>query len=60
MAVRPVKLRRPHYTIPRHVLDARIVDAAAGAGAELRRHNVREVRLEATASWSTTCSPRGR
>ncbi|GIF50517.1 geranylgeranyl reductase family protein [Asanoa ferruginea] len=41
------ELRRPDYTIPRYVLDARIVDAAVGAGAELRRHNVREVRVEA-------------
>ncbi|GAA1839680.1 geranylgeranyl reductase family protein [Asanoa iriomotensis] len=41
------RLRRPDYTIPRYVLDARIVDAAVGAGAELRRHTVREVRVEA-------------
>ena len=41
------ELRRPDYTIPRYVLDARIVDAAVGAGAELRRHTVRSVRVEA-------------
>jgi len=36
-------LRRPDYTIPRYVLDARIVAAAQAAGAELRRHHVRRV-----------------
>ncbi len=41
------ELRRPDYTIPRYVLDARIVDAAVGAGAELRRHTVKSVRVEA-------------
>jgi menaquinone-9 beta-reductase len=38
-------LIRPNHTIPRYVLDARIVDAAVTAGAELRRHTVRTVEL---------------
>jgi geranylgeranyl reductase family protein len=36
-------LIRPNYTIPRYVFDARIVEAAVAAGAELRRHTVRRV-----------------
>ncbi len=31
------------YVIPREVFDARLVDAAVAAGAELRRHTVREL-----------------
>jgi geranylgeranyl reductase family protein len=37
-------LPRVAYTVPRRVFDARLVDAAVGAGAELRRHTVRAVR----------------
>lgn len=37
-------LPRPAYTVPRKVFDARLVEAAVAAGAELRRHTVREVR----------------
>ena len=36
-------LQRPDYTIPRYVLDARIVDAAVAAGASLHQHQVRNV-----------------
>ncbi|MFC0528074.1 NAD(P)/FAD-dependent oxidoreductase [Phytohabitans kaempferiae] len=36
-------LPRPAYTVPRKVFDARLVAAAVDAGAELRRHTVREV-----------------
>jgi menaquinone-9 beta-reductase len=36
-------LPRAAHTIPRRVFDARLVDAARTAGAELRRHTVREV-----------------
>jgi menaquinone-9 beta-reductase len=39
--VRP--LRRPDYTIPRTVFDARLVDAAVAAGAKLARHTVRGI-----------------
>ena len=34
---------RPAYTIPRVVFDARIVEAAVRAGADLRRHGVRVI-----------------
>src|SRR3954451_7922680 len=34
---------RPSFVIPREVLDARLVAAAVGAGAELRRHPVRRI-----------------
>lgn len=37
------RLQRPAYTIPRRVFDARLVDAAVAAGAELRRHTVRTI-----------------
>jgi geranylgeranyl reductase family protein len=36
-------LIRPNHTIPRYVLDARLVEAAVAAGAELRRHTVRTI-----------------
>ncbi|BCB85213.1 geranylgeranyl reductase family protein [Phytohabitans suffuscus] len=36
-------LPRPAYTVPRKVFDARLVAAAVGAGAELRRHTVRRL-----------------
>ena len=38
-------LRRPVWVIPRHVFDARLVRHATRAGAELRRHRVRDVEL---------------
>ncbi|TDC83000.1 geranylgeranyl reductase family protein [Micromonospora sp. KC606] len=38
-------LPRPAYTVPRTVLDARLVAAAVRAGAVLRRHTVRRVEL---------------
>jgi geranylgeranyl reductase family protein len=34
---------RPAYTVPRRVFDDRLVTAAVAAGAELRRHRVRQV-----------------
>jgi geranylgeranyl reductase family protein len=37
-------LPRPAHTVPRKVFDARLVAAAAAAGADLRRHMVRVVR----------------
>jgi geranylgeranyl reductase family protein len=40
-------LPRAAHTIPRKVLDERLVHAAVAAGAELRRHAVREIRLDA-------------
>jgi menaquinone-9 beta-reductase len=36
-------LPRAAHTVPRRVFDARLVQAAVGAGAELRRHPVREI-----------------
>jgi geranylgeranyl reductase family protein len=36
-------LPRVAYTVPRKIFDARLVDAAVAAGAELRRHTVRAV-----------------
>ena len=36
-------LIRPDHTIPRYVFDARLVEAAVAAGAELRRHTVRTI-----------------
>jgi geranylgeranyl reductase family protein len=36
-------LPRPAHTVPRRVFDARLVEAAVAAGAELRRHTVRTV-----------------
>jgi geranylgeranyl reductase family protein len=36
-------LRRPAYTIPRTVFDARLVEAAVAAGARLHRRTVRQV-----------------
>jgi menaquinone-9 beta-reductase len=41
--VRPVA--RPAYTIPRTVFDARLVDAAVAAGAELVRHTVKTIEI---------------
>ncbi|MFJ6195188.1 geranylgeranyl reductase family protein [Micromonospora sp. NPDC092111] len=40
-------LPRPAYTVPRQVFDARLVAAAVGAGAELRRHAVRRIEVRA-------------
>ncbi|BCJ73417.1 geranylgeranyl diphosphate reductase [Catellatospora sp. IY07-71] len=37
------ELPEPAYVIPREVFDARLVAAAVAAGAELRRHTVREL-----------------
>jgi menaquinone-9 beta-reductase len=37
------QLRRPDYTIPRKVFDARLVDAAVAAGAKLAQHTVRVI-----------------
>jgi geranylgeranyl reductase family protein len=37
------RLPRSAYTVPRLVFDARLVAAAVGAGAELRRHTVRRI-----------------
>ncbi|MEV6597340.1 geranylgeranyl reductase family protein [Actinoplanes sp. NPDC051346] len=37
-------LPRPAHTVRRRVFDARLVAAAVGAGAELRRHTVRAIR----------------
>ncbi|MFY1634107.1 NAD(P)/FAD-dependent oxidoreductase [Solwaraspora sp. WMMB335] len=37
------ELRRPAYTVPRTVFDARLVAAALDAGAELRQHTVRRM-----------------
>jgi menaquinone-9 beta-reductase len=34
---------RPNHVVPRSVLDARLVEAAEAAGAELRRHSVRRL-----------------
>ncbi|GAB1643079.1 NAD(P)/FAD-dependent oxidoreductase [Krasilnikovia sp. MM14-A1259] len=42
-------LARPAHTVPRRVFDARLVDAAVAAGAELRRHTVRALRDEGDA-----------
>ncbi|GAA1630630.1 geranylgeranyl reductase family protein [Saccharothrix algeriensis] len=39
------ELPEPAYVIPREVFDARLVDAAVAAGAELHRHTVRELVL---------------
>ncbi|MCY7396539.1 MAG: NAD(P)/FAD-dependent oxidoreductase, partial [Nocardioides sp.] len=41
------RMSRPAYVVPRLVLDARLVDAACAAGAQLVRHRVREVRVGA-------------
>ncbi len=38
-------MRRPAWVVPRRVLDARLVEAAFAAGAQLRRHRVRDVRV---------------
>lgn len=38
-------LPRPAWTVPRRVFDERLVRAAVAAGAELRRHTVRVVRV---------------
>jgi geranylgeranyl reductase family protein len=40
-------LPRPAHTVPRRVLDDRLVRAARDAGVEFRRHTVRELRPEA-------------
>jgi geranylgeranyl reductase family protein len=40
-------LPRPAYTVPRRVFDARLVDAAVRAGADLRRHTVRRITEDA-------------
>jgi len=37
------RIRRPNYVIPRRVFDARLVDAAVHAGADLRRRRVHTV-----------------
>ncbi|AGL20978.1 geranylgeranyl reductase [Actinoplanes sp. N902-109] len=42
-------LPRPAHTIPRLVFDARLVEAAAGHGAEVCRHTVRTLRQDADA-----------
>lgn len=39
------QMRRPAWVVPRRVLDARLVEAAVGAGVELARHRVREVEV---------------
>lgn len=39
-------MARPAYVVPRAVLDARLVEAAVAAGAELRRHRVRALHEE--------------
>lgn len=39
-------MARPVWVIPREVFDARLVEHAVAAGAELRRHRVRAVRVE--------------
>jgi geranylgeranyl reductase family protein len=36
-------MRRPAFVVPREVFDARLLTAALGSGAELRRHPVRRV-----------------
>jgi geranylgeranyl reductase family protein len=38
------RLPRPAHTVPRRVFDARLVEAAVAAGADLRRHTVRTLR----------------
>ncbi|GAA4894491.1 NAD(P)/FAD-dependent oxidoreductase [Actinomycetospora straminea] len=40
-------MARPSYVVPRRVLDARLVEAAQAAGAELLRHRVRDVAIGA-------------
>lgn len=40
------RMARPVWAIPREVFDARLVDLAVAAGAELRLHRVRRVRSE--------------
>lgn len=42
-------MHRPAWVVPREVLDARLVEAAAAAGAELRKHRVRSVSVRADA-----------
>ncbi|GGQ41137.1 NAD(P)/FAD-dependent oxidoreductase [Couchioplanes azureus] len=37
-------LPRPAHTVPRRIFDARLVETAVRAGAELRRHTVRAIR----------------
>jgi geranylgeranyl reductase family protein len=37
------QLPRPAHTIPRRIFDARLVEAAVEAGAELRKHTVRRI-----------------
>jgi geranylgeranyl reductase family protein len=39
-------MRRPAWVVPRQVFDARLVAAATAAGAELRRHRVRDLTLD--------------
>ncbi len=41
------RVARPAYTIPRIVFDARLVDAAVGAGATLAKHTVRAIDVRA-------------
>jgi geranylgeranyl reductase family protein len=43
------RMARPVWVIPREVFDARLVDHAVAAGAQLIRHRVRDVRVEAAA-----------
>lgn len=38
---------RPNFVVPRRAFDARIVAAAVRAGAELRRHKVRDIEIRA-------------
>lgn len=40
------RMARPVWVIPREVFDARLVDQAVAAGAELRHHRVRQVRTD--------------
>ncbi len=45
------QMRRDAWVVPRKVFDARLVQAAIRAGAELRRHRVREVQVGADSVW---------
>ena len=40
------EMSRPAWVVPRRVLDARLVDAACGAGAQLERRRVREIGVD--------------
>ncbi len=41
-------MRRPAYVVPRAVFDARLVERAVRAGADLRQHRVRQLHIEPT------------